>query len=65
MSKSKRWKVWVLVGADGYVYATTCMYTRKECLSIAHQCGVKAKRATLTLDSPKRAKPTKEARRDR
>lgn len=51
--KPRTVKVWVLVDADGYVYAPTVEYYRKDCLKIPHERGVTCQRATLTVATPK------------
>jgi hypothetical protein len=58
MSKSKTKKTmgWVLVDADGYVYATTFEYLRKDCLKIPHEPAVTCQRAALIVTPPKRRK---------
>jgi len=56
--KRRTFKVWVLVDANGHIYASACNYSRRDCLRIPHERGVTAKRATLTLDTPKKAGKT-------
>lgn len=52
------YKVWVLLRDNDAPYLTTVAWSRKEATSIPHERGVRVSRATLTIPSPPRKRPT-------